>query len=404
MKDEYDVIVIGAGPAGGQCARNIAKQGISVLLVERFNSFYDNNYSSAGMSMQGFQEFDLPKSVIGSYWKKLSIQSSNEFARWESEDNKGVVLDFAKLKQFLSEDCKKEGGDVLMGYTYTSKKIEKDGKISAQFYSKKEDKEFNATAKLLVDATGPARKVMYNNKEEQPKMEEGVGVEYMIKVSDIVYNKYKEDLFFFLGQKWCGNGYSWIFPMEKNILKVGTGVLLPRKENDTSSLKEITEGIIANYMEAKDYEVIDIHGGKVRGSKNINDIFYKENVVAIGDAISGINPLGGEGIRYALRSANDVTPHIENFVVNGKNSFSTYRKKWRKRHLFIWRVCFFLADMIYNRFSDKMIDNKIKKYKNLVTIDQMIDKLFEFKFDKLFYRLLSYSWNKVKLKFKPAIN
>lgn len=399
MKQSYEVIVIGAGPAGAQCARNLAKLGIDVLLVEKFNSFYDNNFSSAGMSMQGFDEFDLPKDVIGQYWKNFTIQTSNQLAVWKGNENKGVVLDFAKLRQFLADDCVKNGGEVLMGYSYTSKVVQ-NNQVTTQFFSKNENKKISLKAKLLVDATGPARKVIYNSLEEQPKMEKSAGVEYMIKVNDQVYNRFKDDLFFFLGDKWCHKGYSWVFPMSDNVLKVGTAKMLDKeKTKESESLKQITERIISNYMNAPDYEVIDVHGGVVRSTRSITEAFYKDNVVAIGDSISAINPLGGEGIRYALRSADDVAIHIENFIKKRENTFATYRKKWRKKYLFTWKLCLFLAETVYNKLSDKKVDEKIKKYKNLIDIDQLVNIVFEFKFNKMFRRIFSFTWSRIKAKF-----
>ena len=400
MKEVYDVIVIGAGPAGGQCARNLAKKGINVLLVEKFNSFYDNNFSSAGMSMQGFQEFDLPDDVIGQYWKNLSIQTSNELSIWKGDENKGVVLDFAKLRQFLADDCIKNGGEVLMGFSYVAKVVS-NNQVIAQFYSKKEDKKISLKAKLLVDATGPARKVIYNSLEEQPKMEKSAGVEYLIKVNDQVYNRFKEDLFFFLGNKWCYKGYSWIFPMSDNVLKVGTAKMLDNdKTKQTESLKQITERIIKDYMNSENHELIDVHGGVVRSTRKITEAFYQDNVVAIGDSISAINPLGGEGIRYALRSADDVAIHIENFIKKGKNTFAVFRKKWRKKYLFTWRLCLFLAETVYKEYPDEKLDARIKKYGSLIDIDQLINIVFEFKFNKIFRRIFSFLSSRIKAKFK----
>ena len=396
MKQEYDVIVIGAGPAGGRCAANLSKAGLSVLLVERFASFYDNDFSSAGMSMQGFNEFNIPESVIGRYWKNFAIQSSNELARWTSKENKGVVLDFAKLRQHLADECTKNGGDVLMGYSYTSKKITEDGVI-ATLKPKKGNEILQVKTKLLVDATGPARKVIYNSLEEQPEMESSVGVEYLIKVDDTTYNKYKDDLFFFLGDKWCYRGYSWIFPMDNNTLKVGTAKMISNEvKEQPETLKQITERIIKDYMLVDNYVLLDFHGGKVRITKEISEAFYQNKVVAIGDSISAINPLGGEGIRYALRSADDVTPHIINYINNKQNTFANYRKKWRKKYLFTWKLCFFLAENMYDKYSDEKIDDKIKRYQNYITIDQLIDILFEFKFNKMFRRLFSFFWNRFK--------
>lgn len=398
IKEEYDVIVVGAGPGGGQCARNIAKAGLSVLLVERFASFYDNDFSSAGMSLQGFEEFDLPEHIVGRYWKNFTLQSSNEISRWTSKENKGVVLDFAKFRQFLADECVAHGGDVLMGYSHISKEYTDDDKIIAHLESKKEKKKLAIKAKLLVDATGSARKVIYDTIADQPEMEISAGVEYMIKVNDQVYDRFKDDLFFFLGDKWCYKGYSWIFPMDNNVLKVGTAKMLSKGlKKGSESLKQITERIIADYMKAGDAEVIDVHGGTVRSTKNMSESFYKKNIVAIGDSISSINPLGGEGIRYALRSADDVTEHIIGYITKGENTFGKYRKKWRKKYLFTWRLCYYLTETMYHKYPDDKIDNRIKKYRDLVDIDQLINILFEFKFNKMFRRVLSFLWNRVKL-------
>ena len=35
MKKEYDIIVVGAGPAGSMAARFAAEQGVSVLMLEK---------------------------------------------------------------------------------------------------------------------------------------------------------------------------------------------------------------------------------------------------------------------------------------------------------------------------------------------------------------------------------
>ena len=42
--EEFDVVVIGGGPAGGQTSRNLAKKGHKVLLVERYENFSLNTF------------------------------------------------------------------------------------------------------------------------------------------------------------------------------------------------------------------------------------------------------------------------------------------------------------------------------------------------------------------------
>src|SRR4028119_886515 len=97
----FDVVVVGAGPSGGQCARLLAKSGKKVLLVEQYENFYKNNFSSAGTPIETLNQFDLPESVVGSFWEKIVIVTTKASQTWQSENRLGAVLNFAKLREFL---------------------------------------------------------------------------------------------------------------------------------------------------------------------------------------------------------------------------------------------------------------------------------------------------------------
>ncbi|MFY0603640.1 MAG: NAD(P)/FAD-dependent oxidoreductase [Flavobacteriaceae bacterium] len=398
MIKEYDVIVIGGGPAGGQCARELSAKGYETLLVERYKSFEDNNFSSAGMTLAPLEEFNIPKSVIGSYWNDLVIQCSKDAYRWKGDQRKGVVLDFGRLRQFLADETTAKGGEVLMGHRYVKKTIVDDG-IIAEFKNAESSEIIKLKAKLLVDGTGPLRKVMFDSKDDQPEMVYGSGIEYLIKVDQEAYDRYKDALIFFLGDKWALKGYSWIFPMENKILKVGSGkvhIQAKDEEKTTKTTKKLTEKIIKEYIKPKDYSLIDVHGGTLRYSPSIQDTFYKDKVFAVGDAVSTVNPLGGEGIRYAMQSASLAVTYIDEYLQKGTTNFGKYRKKWRRKHLLKWQISEVSSRRMYGKYTDEQIEKRIFYFHKSTNIDSLIDTLFNFRFNKLIWRIFQVYYLKFK--------
>ena len=87
--EQFEAVVIGAGPAGGQCARQLAQQGVKVLLVEQHHRFEQNNYSSAATPLETLSLFDLPESVVACYWSNLAIAASQTTHQWCSEQPQG---------------------------------------------------------------------------------------------------------------------------------------------------------------------------------------------------------------------------------------------------------------------------------------------------------------------------
>ncbi len=390
--EKYDVVVIGGGPAGGQAARNLTKRGHKVLLVERYQNFGQNDFSSAGMTLEPLKEFDLPDSIIGSYWNDLIIQCSQDSYHWKGKNAKGVVLDFKKLRQFLADECVAHGGKVLMGHRYVKKEVTKDC-VEVELLNTETSETIKVETKLVVDATGPLRKVMYDEKEEQPHMMLGSGTEYLIEVEQEVYDRYKNKLVFFLGHKWAIKGYSWIFPMENRILKVGAGKTHLKsndQEKTDKTTKKITEKIIEEYIKTENFKIIDKHGGILRYSAGLKDKFYHNRVIAVGDSVSAINPRGGEGIRYAMQTADLASKYIDEYLKKGKTNFNKYQKVWRRKKLLKWRLSEVSARRMYSKYSDLQVENRVKFFHQNFNIDDMVQSLFNFKYNKVIARMFQF--------------
>jgi flavin-dependent dehydrogenase len=396
---EFDVVLVGAGPAGCHCARLLAKSGYQVLLIEQCENFYQNNFSSAATPLETLTTFDLPENVVASFWQNLTIITSNVKQSWTSQTTLGAVFDFAKLREFLAQEVELNGGKVWLGHRYI-KYWQEDNKTLV-LIKPKNSEQISVLTKVLVDATGYARAVMYEKKSDKPEFLKGTGIEYLIEVNEQDYQKYSNSLIFFMGYKWIPKGYSWIFPMNDNQLKVGSAWLdRPHKLIErVNPLKDYINLILTDYLKLDNYKILDVHGSILEYSIGLNDLYYRENVIAIGDAVSTVNLLGGEGIRHGMKGAEIADKYIQDYLQGRIKNFQFYQKEMHRDFAYKWNLSDQISRRVYLEYPDEEIDRKVFYLKYLIT-EEIIDILFNYKFEKVTQLLKRYSLSKFNLLIK----
>ncbi len=375
--DSFDVVVIGAGPAGGQCARALAAAGAKVLLVEKSKDFDVNNFSTAGSLNEVMEDFGLPQTVVGASWREVYIASTNDQVNWRAEEEQGVVFDFAALRAFLADEVKRSGQEVLMGYSYHSHQEGGDHSL-VDLKETGGDGHRQLAAKVIVDASGAQRAVL-NPKLKKWRMVEATGIEHLLQVSDRDWELWRDKLAFFIGNHWMPQGYGWIFPMERGRLKVGVGryfakeKLIPHEESYRYYLDQII-----NQKLQDPSQVVDRHGKTLFYSIGRNDAHVHGRVIGIGDAISMINPLALEGIRHAMWSGSTAATHILRYLEKPDLFFYDYKRAIRSYTAFSWRACEYLMRQIYREKKDLRIDAVVRAFKHL-SQKEMIDLCFHYK-------------------------
>ena len=393
----FDIVIVGAGPAGGHCARILAKSGHKVLLAEQNDNFNKNDFSSAATPLETLYKFDLPESVIGSFWHKLTIETSKDSQSWESPESLGVVLNFAKFRAFLASEAERFGGEVWLGCRYTGHSQAK-GETTVEFKQLSDGQIIKVSTKVLVDATGFARAIMYEKENDKPDFLSGTGIEYLIEVEPEVYNKYRGDLIFFLGDKWMPKGYSWIFPMEPNRLKVGAGRIFldPKTVRHLSPLKKYIDLLIDEYLKSKNYKIIDKHGSTLKYSPGLKDIYCKDNIIAIGDTVSTVNFLGGEGIRHGMDGAQIAGKYIQSYLEGKISGFRDYETEMHRKFDKKWNISERLAVRKYIDDVNDELTDKIISYLKYMKTEDVRDILFDYKFEKISRGLGGYLQRKIK--------
>lgn len=374
--EEYDTIIVGAGPAGGSCARELSKRGRSVLLLERSKVIGEPNFSTGGTPNETMKIFNLPTKITDSPWSSLLIASKNKRAEFVYKKRMGYVLNYKLLKQFLAKEIEKKKSQVISGANVTDVIFENGFVKGVKFNHDGESKE--VFAKVVVDATG-GRSTL-SQKLGLIKFERNslaVGLEHHM---DNVNLERKGRLDFYLGPDFPG-GYAWIFPMGINKAKVGVGVLSPTGRN--SSADSMLKYFVKNNSQTKSAVIINTHGGSLLANGGIKN-HVKNGFIAIGDSAIQVNPLGGEGIRHALQSGRFAAEVIDSALRKGEfgeKYLKAYDEMWKKYIGNKWKICAMLQKSYSSiLLNQKLTDATIRRISR-ASPETIFEALFNYKFD-----------------------
>ena len=151
MKTKFDLIVVGGGFGGVSAAISAAKQGIDVLLIEKYNALGGAAVNALVMPFMDYHSKvdGENKNLAGSLFSEI-VDEMNKFLGYNSK----MFFDEEILKLVLNRMALKYGVKLLFNTTVTDVSV-KDGKIiSVKALGNSKVMEFSADN--FIDATGDA--------------------------------------------------------------------------------------------------------------------------------------------------------------------------------------------------------------------------------------------------------
>jgi digeranylgeranylglycerophospholipid reductase len=326
----YDVVVVGAGPAGSTAALYAAKNGASVLLLDKKREI-GSPIQCAGFLPDAsevqalLREAKLPD-TLKNYPDSCVLQridtqrivtpncNIKEFAV------RGAVLDRRRYDQFLAEQAARAGAE-LMIKTRVTKIDETTVEISGVFGK------YTIKAKAIIGADGPNSLVAKSKGLALPgSRETSVALEYQIRNVDID----PSSLEMYFGKDFVPGGYAWIFPEGQDRANVGIGIRSGMAEKGTSA-KEYLHRFMREHPLAgpklKNCIIMNVIAGiiPVNGAPERT---ATENTLIVGDAAGHIFATNGGGIPSAMIAGKVAGETAAEFAA-GKCRLEEYDSRWR---------------------------------------------------------------------------
>jgi len=315
LKQTYDVIVVGAGPAGATLACDLAARGIRVLLLEK-EKFPRYKSCAGGVTSKTAKllNFDISEAVEGVIHKiSFTFNLGSPYVRQHSQPLIYTVMRDA-FDHFVVQKAQQAGTAFMDGQKVTQ--IQESGDWVE---IRTADNIFRS--RLVVGADGA-------NSTVARQLGLGRDIRYLAAIeSEVVVSaeelsKWRSRIQIELG---CiPQGYAWVFP-KRDHLSIGVGCLGSRAKHLKYAHQEFLDSLgIGSYTVARSSSHLIPTGTKGR-------LVWQDKALLLGDAAGLADPLTGEGIHNAILSARLAAPVIEGSLVRSKVGLQDYQETVERR-------------------------------------------------------------------------
>ena len=324
---DFDVIVVGGGPAGSSAARMAVENGCTVALIEKEETIAETVRTSGVTWISDIEKFDIPKNCYNPI-KKFSFRSPNNSVTISDEIAKAAVLDVRKTYRFLANRAEIAGSKIFVNTNVTKVLQNPEGKCVGVI-AKSQDKEIQFNGKVMIDASGFTTIIGKELGYVKQWKKFGVGAEFEVKTERLEHDNW----WLMVGQEYSPAGYAWIFPTSENTARIGVGIGKPDSDVDpTVRLNELIDKKMGPIKDLGNIEKIEFHYGLIPNEGLSRKTVY-DNVILVGDSAGQANPLVLEGIRYAIRFGEVAGRVASNAIKNGDTSekeLMLYENEWKK--------------------------------------------------------------------------
>lgn len=309
--ERYDLLVIGAGPAGTTAARAAARKGLKVLVIDKRKAIGEPVQCAGYVPRFIRREVSFDKAcIIQAVDKMRTYLPAGDQVEIEAP---GYILDRRMFDRDLAFAAAEAGADIYLGTVALSHQGE-------SVLAKRGEEELEISARVIIGADGPTSTVgqwiNQVNSEFISAVQVEVPLNEKIDWTEVYFNI-----------EYTG-GYGWLFPRGRRA-NVGIGINTRSGGRPMDALRSLLGRLEAEGRIEMDKELC-----LTRGLIPINgylDKTWVKNMLLAGDAAGQVNTITGAGIFPAVSCGHMAGSIAARAIKRGRpNELGKYQVQWHE--------------------------------------------------------------------------
>ena len=337
----YDVIIIGAGPAGSYMAYELASSGHNVAVFEEKTAPGLNACCTGIISTECFQSLGLrADGILTSVNSARFFSPSGRCLRLQTENVQAYVVNRLLLDKAIASKAQSEGAkyffsspviDIIRGKSYIQAKTSCSGAREI----------FNARAVVVANGFSPRLPLKLGLGRIKNSL---VGAQAEIEAKDI------DELEVYFGQEIAPGAFAWLVPTSVDKAYVGLLATSQAKLHLQEFLNNLySRGRVTSREAQIEQKAVPL-GNLARS--------YGDRVLVIGDAAGQVKPTTGGGIYFGHLGAKIAAGVLDEALRRDNltaGQLSRYQKEWKVR---IGKELShgYRARWAYTKLSDRQIE------------------------------------------------